>query len=138
MKVTFLNLFEKVSWFFLPILMKILLFAKNIQTPILHLMRYTLRGHWSSHYVNFYLKIHFYLDILFVWNLILSKFGMNAKIIKTHIFIICYLTSKVLEGQDNSVLIASWSFTFFVNRALISSIKLLNEDRQTNFTNFPL
>ena len=46
----------------------------------------------------FHLKIHFFLDIFFVCNLILSKFGMNANMIKkTQIFYNMKLNSRVIE-----------------------------------------
>ena len=42
-----------------------------------------IEGHIRS---SFYLKIYFFFDILFVWNQILPKFGMNANITKMQIF----------------------------------------------------
>ena len=44
-------------------------------------MTFNIKGYKWSHF--FFIKIHFLLDIFFVWNLILSKFCMNAIIIKT-------------------------------------------------------
>ena len=40
-------------------------------------------------------KVHLFLDIYFVCDLILSKCGMDANMIKTQFFII----SKVIEGH---------------------------------------
>ena len=42
-----------------------------------------IEGHRRS---SFYFKIHFFFNIIFVWNLFLSKFVMNANIKKTKIW----------------------------------------------------
>ena len=42
--------------------------------------------HWRPHKVVFLFKNPLFFDIPFVWNLILTKFGMNAYIIKTQFF----------------------------------------------------
>ena len=57
-------------------------FMNRLWMQIFCFVKYDLKGHWMSHRFIFYLNPLF-LDIFFVCTLILSKFGMNANMIKT-------------------------------------------------------
>ena len=77
-----------------PILMKIYMNTNNLKHKFFYFIKYDLKGHWRSHKVNFLFWNPLFLRYIFVLNLILSNFGMNANIIKTQIFYLINVNNR--------------------------------------------
>ena len=78
---------------FLPI------FMKNLVIAYEH-TNFALNKVWPQR-LNFYIKIHSYLDIFFVWNLTLSKYSMNANTIKIQALLVGARANKINIGSRN-------------------------------------
>ena len=118
----FLN-FVKCLVFFLPILMNILENAIIMKTQILYYMKYDPRGDWDHIWSTFYVKIHFYLDTFFIWNLISStNIKLNAiiwpqrsmKVTFSNFFEKSFMIFYPFRWKIKCMLLTLWSLKFIM------------------------